>query len=234
MKNLIVLFILLFSVPASYAQESYTIKMTMKIEGLPPEYAAFGEQEMVNYLKGDLYRNETTSMMGGSSTAFDGKLLTMISDQMGNKSGFTATQEEMDAAAKEEPLDKPKIEYLSESKKIAGYDCTKAILTSVNKEGKENKVTVWITEKIKTNAARGRRTGGRGMQMDFGELKGYPLQIEMSQNQNGTEMKVVISATDVNTASIDDAIFKLDTEGYTMMSYAQYKETMKKMRRGGQ
>lgn len=234
MKNLSLLFAFLLAGIFASAQDSYTIKMTMKIEGLPPEYAAFGEQEMVNYLKGELYRNETSSMLGGSNTAFDGKMLTMITDQKGNKSGFTASKEEMDALSKEEPMEKPKIEYFEETKKIAGYDCSKAILTSTGKEGKENKVTVWITEKIKSTAAKGRRMGGRGMQMDFGELKGYPLQIEMTQNQNGSEMKIVISATDVSTSAIEDSVFKLDTEGYNMMTYKQYKEQMKMMRKGGQ
>ncbi|HQQ94339.1 MAG TPA: hypothetical protein PLQ93_07280 [Bacteroidia bacterium] len=218
----------------THAQDCYTVKMAMKIEGLPPEYAGFGEQEMVNYLKGDLYRNETSSMMGTSSTCFDGKILTHVSDQMGNKTGFTATKEELDAANQNENKEKPKIEYTQESKKIAGYECTKAILSSVSKDGKEQKVTVWVTDKIKSTAARGKRTGGRGMQMDFGDLKGYPLQIESSQNQNGTEMKMVMTALEVSTAPIEDNFFKISTEGYTMMSYQQMQENMKKMRKGGE
>lgn len=234
MKPLIIFLSLLLATLLSPAQDCYTIKMTLKIEGLPPEYAGFGEQDMVNYLKGELYRNETNSMMGTSSTCFDGKMLTVLMEQMDKKSGYTASKEEMEAASKDEPQDKPRIEYFNENKTIAGYECSKAILTSTGKDGKENKVTVWITDKIKSPVAKGRRMGGRGMQMDFGELKGYPLQIETAQNQNGMDMKIVISATEVSTAKIEDGFFKLNTEGYTMMTYAQYKESMKNMRRGGQ
>jgi len=235
MKQLFyVLGLLTLNLNTVFAQESYTIKMNLKIEGLPPEYAGFGEQEMVNYMKGELYKNETTSMMGSSSTCFDGKLITSISDQMGTKTGYTATKEEMDAASTKEGQEKPKIEYTNETKKIAGYDCTKAIMTSISADGKENKVIVWVTEKIKTTAAKGRRTGGRGMQMDFGELKGYPLMIETSQNQNGNEMKVTITAIEVSTTALEDGFFTLNTEGYTMMSYQQMMENMKKMRKGGE
>ncbi|MCU0359839.1 MAG: DUF4412 domain-containing protein [Bacteroidia bacterium] len=235
MKHLLFgLVILILNMTTGYAQESYTIKMTLKIEGLPPEYAAFGEQDMVNYMKGDLYKNETSSMMGSSSTCFDGKILTSISEQMDTKTGYTATKEELEAAKAKEGQEKPKIEYTNETKKIAGYECTKAIMTSVSADGKENKVTVWVTEKIKSSAAKGRRSGGRGMQMDFGDLKGYPLQIETSQNQNGNEMKVTITAIEVSTSPLEDSFFTINTEGYTMMSYQQMMENMKKMRRGGE
>ncbi|MBL7900717.1 MAG: DUF4412 domain-containing protein [Bacteroidia bacterium] len=235
MKHIIyVLGLFLLNLYSGFSQDSYTIKMTLKIEGLPPEYAGFGEQEMVNYMKGDLYKNETSSMMGSSSTCFDGKLITSITDQMGNKTGYTATKEEIDAANPKDGQEKPKIEYTSESKKIAGYDCTKAIMTSISADGKENKVIVWVTDKIKSSAAKGRRTGGRGMQMDFGELKGYPLMIEATQNQNGNDMKIIITATEVSTAPLEDAVFTINTEGYTMMSYQQMMENMKKMRKGGE
>ena len=221
-------FIVAFSLAAGLsAQDCYTIKMNMKIEGLPAEYAGFGDQEMVNYLKGELYRSESTSMMGSSANCFDGKTHTALMDQMGNKSGYTAIKAEMDASNAEEKLDKPKIEYTGETKQIAGYECTKAVLTTVGAEGKETKVTMWVTEKIKSDAAKGRRQGGR-MKMDFGELKGYPLQIETAQSQNGMDVKVMITATEVSTAPIEDSFFKLDTEGYTMMTFAQFKEAMKK------
>ncbi len=226
---------ILFICNVSLAQESYTIKMTMKIEGLPPEYASMGEQDIVNYLKGDKYKNEMTSMMGTNTTSFDGKTMTSISDQMGNKSGFTASKAELDSMNKLNGAEsKPKIEYTQEKKSIAGYECSKAILTTIGKDGKEQKITVWVTEKIKNTAARGKRTGGRGMSMDFGDLNGYPLQIEMTQNQNGGEMKIIMAAVEVSTAVIDDALFTVNTEGYTMMSYKEMQEKMKNMKRGGQ
>jgi hypothetical protein len=212
------------------AQESYTVKMNMKIEGLPPEYAGFGEQEMVSYTKGDKYKQEMTSMMGSNTTAFDGKKLVSISEQMGEKSGFYATKEELDAANKEKKDEnKPKVEYTTDKKMIAGYECTKAILTYTSKDKKEKgeKVTVWSTEKLK-RPEHGAKAGGRNrMGMDFGDLKGYPLEIEMNQSANGQDMKIMISATEVSTTNIDDSAFTVNTDGYKMITYKEYMDKIK-------
>jgi len=40
-------------------------------------------------------------------------------------------------------------------------------------------------------------------------------------------MKISIVATDVSTSSIDDSVFKANTEGYKMSSYKEFKEKMK-------
>lgn len=231
MKKIIASAAMLFIAGCAIAQDNYTVKMNMKIEGLPPEYAGFGEQEMVNYVKGDKYKNEISSMMMTSVSAFDGSKLTSITEQMGNKSGFIATKEELEAANKSEKAEeKPKIEYTTEKKMIAGYECTKAILTSVDKDKKENKMNVWVTEKIKSNQAQGKKTGGRGMRMNLGDLKGYPLEMEMSQNQQGMDMKILITATEVLTTPIDDAVFTVSTEGYKMMTYKEMQDKMKAMK----
>lgn len=228
MKKIITSAALLFITACAIAQDNYTVKMSMKIEGLPPEYAGFGEQDMINYVKGDKYRNEISSMMITSVSSFDGKKLTSISEQMGNKSGYTATKEELDAAAKtDKPETKPKIEYTTDKKTIAGYECTKAIVTTVEKDKKENKMTLWVTDKIKSTQAQGKKAGGRGMMMDFGDLKGYPLEFEMAQSQQGMDMKILITTTEVLTTPIDDATFNVSTEGYKMMTYKEWNDKMK-------
>lgn len=214
------------------AQENYTIKMNMKIEGLPPEMAGFGDQETVTYIKGDKTKTEISSMMGTQTMLFDGKTHYFLSDAMGTKTGYSATAEEMEAASKKDkPEAKPKIEYTAEKKTIAGYECTKAIVTSEGKDKKENKIIVWVTDKIKSDLAKSKK-GDRGM-MDLGDIKGYPLEMEMKQSQQGMDMKIVISATDVNTNAVDDGVFAVNTEGYKMSSYKDYAEKMKAMK-GGQ
>lgn len=227
-KKLIVSAAVLLMSAVAFAQDNFTIKMNVKVEGLPPEYAGFGEQEIVNTMKGDKYKTEMTSMMGSNVTVFDGKKLTSLNEAMGNKSGFTATKEELDASKEKDKDPKPKIEYTTEKKTIAGYECTKAIVTTVGKDKKENKMTVWVTEKIKgpqTKAGGGRR----GMMMDFGDLKGYPLEMEMSQSQQGMDMKIVVTTSEVSTTNIDDSTFVISTDGYKMSTYTEYKEQMKKM-----
>ena len=207
------------------SQESFTVKMNLKIEGLPPEYAGFGEQEMVNYFKGEKYKSEMSSMMGSSTTSFDGKKITQISEAMGEKTGFTATKEEMEEANKSEKAEtKPKIEYTSEKKTIAGYECTKAIVTTTDKEKKENKVNVWVTDKIKTPE---KKIKSRSMGPDFGDLKGYPLEIEMKQKQGEMDMKIMITCSSVSTGALEDGLFDLKTDGYKMVSYKEHQEKMK-------
>ena len=213
----------------AFAQDCYTVKMTMKIEGLPPEYAGFGDNDIVHYSKGELYKQEMTGMMGSNVSFYDGKMMTALMDQMGNKAGYTVSKEELDASSKKDKGDAPaKIEYTNEKKTIAGYECTKAIATSIDKDKKENKVTLWVTDKLKPSE--GFMKGGRrGSGMNYGDLKGYPLVIEAAQNQGGMEMKVMMTATEVSTAAIDDAVFKPNTEGYKMMTYKEYMDKMKAM-----
>jgi len=211
----------------TFAQDNYTIKMNMKMEGLPAEYAAYGEQDIVTYIKGDKSKTEMTSMMGSNILFFDGKKVTSLSDAMGNKMGFTATKEELEAADKKEPTEKPKIEYVAEKKMIAGYECSKAIVTTIGKDKKENKSTVWYTDKIKSNnsAASKARRGS----LDLSELKGYPLSMEMNMSQNGMDLKMMLTASEVATTPVDDAVFVVNTEGYTMMSYKEMMEKQKSM-----
>ena len=235
MKKTIASVALLVFTICAFAQDSYTVKMNMKIEGLPPEYAGFGEQEIINYIKGDKHKNEINSMMMTSVSAFDGNKLTTITEQMGNKSGFTATKEELEATSKNEKGEsKPKIDYTNDKKTIAGYECTKAVISTLGKDKKENKVNVWVTDKIKAENNPAKKTGGRGssMMMDFGDLKGYPLEIEMNTNQQGMAMKILISATEVLTTPIEDSFFTVSTDGYKMMSYKEMQEKMKASAKG--
>jgi len=207
-------------------QDNYTIKMNMKIEGLPAEYAAMGEQETVTYIKGEKHKTEVTGMMGTQVNSFDGKVYTVLIEQMGNKMGYRATKEEMDAAG-DKNEQKPKVEYTTEKKTIAGYECTKAIVTTVEKDKSENKVTVWVTDKIKSDAARKK---GRGM-VNLGDLKGYPLEMEMKKSAQGTDMKITITATEIKTDAVADSVFEINTDGYQMSTYKEAMDKMKGMGR---
>jgi hypothetical protein len=216
---------------ALHAQENYTIKISIKTEGLPAEMAAYGEQDMVTYVKGDKSKTEISSMMFSSTTYIDGQKVTSLNDAMGNKSGYTTTKEELEAADKAEPSEKPTITYTEEKKMIAGYECKKAIVTSIGKDKKESVTTVWVTDKIKNPNKSVARSNRRGM-ADLSDLNGYPLAMEMPMNFQGAEAKVVMNTLEVSTAVIDDAVFTVNTEGYTMMSYKEMKEKQKMMQQG--
>jgi hypothetical protein len=216
------------------SQDNYTIKMSVKVEGLPEEYAGMAENDIITYMKGEKSKTELTSMMMTQVSLNDGEKTTTLMEQMGNKTGWVVTKTEAEAdekkAANKRGETKPVIEYVDDKKTIAGYECSKAIVTTTNKEKKEQKTIVWYTEKIKQPSSTGNKSGRRGGMMggaDLSAIKGFPMQTEMSMNNQGMEMKVISTVTEVSTAAIDDKIFTIDTEGYKIMSYKELKESMK-------
>lgn len=235
MKKIIIIAILALGTMQVNAQDNMTIKQSVKVEGLPEEYAGMAENEVITYAKGEKSKTEVTSMMGSQIFLNDGKVTTALIDQMGSKTGWIMTKEESEADDKESAAkkQKPTIEYTAEKKTIAGYECTKAIVTSMmgkDAEKKEVKTTVWFTDKIKMpgNSKAGKKNG----MADLGDLKGYPMQTEMSMNQGGMELKMISTVTEVDTKPVDDKVFSVSTEGYKMMSYKEMKEQQKKQMGG--
>ena len=100
MRKLISSAALVLCASIAIAQDNFTFKMSVKMEGLPAEYAAYGEQEITTFTKGEKSKTEVNSMMFSSVSYSDGKTITVLSESMGNKTGFTATKAEMDAEDK--------------------------------------------------------------------------------------------------------------------------------------
>jgi hypothetical protein len=118
------------------------------------------------------------------------------------------------AKSKDKPTD-PKIEYLNETKTIAGYECKKAVITTVGKDKKEEKMEVWYSDKFENPNKEGK---GRGQ----GFMKGFKgLPFEFSNAQGG--MKFTMIAKAVSTDPIDDSKFNLSTDGYKMMTMDELK-----------
>ena len=184
------------------------ITYTMTIDGLPPEQAAMMEgMEMKTIFKNGKIRSEWNSAFGSSVTVTDGKGgYTTLMDQMGQKIFMKGKVD--DAKKKEDKLKDPKINYVSETKSIAGYECKKAIIETETGKGESVKSTVWFTDKFAPIES----GGGRGMQ--FPGLKGVPLEFEMPQGP----MTIKVTASNVSTTSVSDSKFEVSTEGYTEMS----------------
>jgi hypothetical protein len=136
---------------------------------------------------------------------------------MGNKIAVKQTKEEMEkeeAKQKDKPAD-PKIEYVNETKMIAGYECKKAIVTTVGKDKKEEKTEMWYCDKFENPNKDGK---GRGQSIMKG-LKGVPF--EYSGGQGGMKFKMV--AKEVSVEPVPDSKFELSTEGYKMMTMEELK-----------
>lgn len=233
MRTLFILGSLLAGSLMAQVQENYTVKMSIKSEGLPAEFAAFGEMDLTTTVKGEKTKTETSSMMFSNIVYFDGNKLTALIESMGNKSGYTATKEEMEGDKNKTPEAKPKIEYIDDTRTIAGYECKKAIVTYIDRDKKERQSTIWFTDKLKPASSTVRKANRRSMAFDLSELNGIPLAMEAMVSMQGMEFKSLMIATEINTNPIDDTVFIPNTDGYNVMSFKEYQEKMKAMGGGG-
>lgn len=198
-------------------KEGY-ILYDMKLEGLPPEQAAMiGDMETKVTFKNGKSLTEMNSMMFSNQTVSDENGVTMLMEQMGNKIAMVQTKEEMakDEAKQKDKQADPKIEYINETKTIAGYECKKAIITTVGKDKKEEKIEMWYSDKFENPNKEGK---GRGQNIMKG-LKGVPF--EYAGGQGGMKFKMI--AKEVSIDPIDDSKFVLSTEGYKIMTADELK-----------
>lgn len=226
----------------SFSQDIYTIKSNMKIEGLPDDMAGFADMDLLTCVKGEKSKVETTGMMMSKSTYYDGKTLTIIMNFMGDKFACVVDKQKLTENSKNVAKPKkPSIKYTNEKKKILGYDCTKVLLT-VEEESeastkvtltvepkKETILTAWITDKLKSMHAD--LANAQNNEMDLSELKGVILEMETSVKENGMDLKMKMTTTEISTKNIDDAQFKANTEGCRMVDYKEMLEIPKKIGR---
>lgn len=219
MKKIILSAAILLSSLAGIAQmKEGSITYSVTMEGLPPEQAAMMDgTEQITFFKGEKSRIEFSNAFISTIAINDGKKTTVLMDQMGQKMYFESTNEEM--KKKEEKGTEPVIEYKDETKKIAGYDCKKAIIKSKDEKGEETVMIVWYTDKIPYTGQ-----GATKNSNPFKGLKGAALEYEAKQGP----FNMKFTATAVSTAPIADAKFVAITDGYVKKS----NEDMKKMSGG--
>jgi GLPGLI family protein len=168
------------------------------MEGMLPK-------DMTILIKGNKSRVEQSQMMGKNVIVsdMDQKNGFMEMDMAGQKLRINISTEEFEQKSNQ----MPNIEYLDETKTIAGYPCKKAIMKD---ENGLLTMTVFYTEKI-TNKS----------QTEFAGLKGFPLQYSMKQQNMTMEM----TATEVTKESISDDTFK-KSDGYQDITQADLQKMM--------
>lgn len=191
-----------------------------------------GETKTTTWIKNDLVKTFSESEMGRTTVIRDNnkKLTTTIMEMMGRKTGFYATdadQEEMRKrmdslmqgrnpnASTQNRAVEFSIENLDEKKKIAGYECKKALITGTRANGKKDTTTVWYVPDLKlqnlssTGGAMGgfggfiNQPGGNGME----KLNGFPLEYERNMG-NGRKMTVQVTKL-VTDKEIADKEFEI-------------------------
>ncbi len=200
--------------------QSFEGRMSAKIIALqvPAEMEgmkAMFNQDITSYIKGAKTKTEIKSAMGTQTIIFDSiaKEVTVLTDMMGQKYEITQKVENSsDANTTGFDINGAKIDKLNESKKIAGYNCKKAIATIADEETKENvKVEFWYTEEVNAGPS---NLPFKGTMMEYVmNIEGMVLQFTM---------------TEISKEVVSPTLFNIP-EGYQKMTPEQMQGMMPTM-----
>ena len=199
-----------------------------------------GETKFVTYLKNDSVKTNIKSDMGRFNIYRDNaqKTTTTIMEMMGNKSGFFTTDEEQAQMQKQRdsmmmerrkkdsssrqmpPFDKTsnstEVSISSETKKIAGFLCTKAYLITNKFLGRKDTATVWFTPEfsLKNLNSTGGFSNLPGMMSNMAptlsgleKINGFVMSYSTKMRRNRT-MEVVVTKIELGK-EIDDKEFTI-------------------------
>jgi GLPGLI family protein len=192
-KKILLLPLLILSL-VTFGQESFEgeIDFSIRYSNLPQEMAGMESMlpvEMNMHLKGAKSRTEQKSPITGSQIVIanmETNYMVTLMDILGNKIAMASPMDDMEAMKVE--AQKIDIEYLNETKTIAGYKCKKALIKSPDLP---TPIVVYYTDKF---------TGGTEQ---FGTLKGFAL--EYSVTAEGVQMN--FTATRIEEGPVDDSLF---------------------------
>lgn len=204
MKSKLFLFLLFSAVCISLAAQDFEGVVTFKISLVNPPKELQEMQDMLpktmDYiLKGNKTRMEM-SMMGGSVVTImniDTKSSDVLMDMMGQK---IHTQSSMEDFEKGMDMTDVKV-HPDDTKKIAGYACKK--ITGKSADGYP--VEIYYTDEIQSGVF-------NEMLKKVAKVRGLPLEFTVI-NQG---MRMLLSATEVNSKAISDDLFEIP-EGYRKM-----------------
>ena len=178
-----------------------------------------GETKTTTWVKNDLTKTYSESEMGLTTVIRDNtkKITTTIMAMMGKKFGFYATDEEqlqmrkqMDSMMKGRGPNGTQgelnatpatisVSYIDESKKIAGYNCKKALVVATRAIGKSDTTAVWYCPDFKiqnlpSTGGAGSGFGGFNVSSPNGieDIAGFPMQYEKTLNR-GRKMTVQVT-----------------------------------------
>lgn len=214
------------------------------------------------FYKGDNTKLESVTDFGTSYTFMDRKTkrTTTLMEAMGRKQGFYSTDE--DAAIMQKSMDsmrtvrrdslekmglsfaapaEPEITYTEETKKIAGMNCKKAIIKTVDRQGVANEQAIWYSpDFVMGEGFTMTSQGGGGMRMmgfnpsGLDKIKGFPMEYEITR-QNGMKIHMTVTKIQLD-ANIDDKAFEIP-KGYDIKPASEMQgqggRTMFRMGGGG-
>lgn len=196
-----------------------------------------GETKTTTWLKNHLVKTYSESEMARTTAIRDNekKLTTTIIEAMGRKSGFYATDGEQEAmrlrmdsmmrnssqannSMFSNSTPTYHIVYIDESKKLAGYNCKKAIAVGTFSSGRLDSTLIWYCPDFKLQGVSS--TGGSGG--GFGnfsqassvsgmeDLNGFPMQYEKTM-RNGGKMTVQVTKL-ITDKDVSDKEFEISKD----------------------
>jgi len=214
MKKIILVLLVTFSMSV-FAQTALkegfiSIKMTMASdnEQLKASLAMMGDINMTTYFKGQKSRTEVESPMTGKNINIvdnDAKeMLVLMDNPMLGKKYL-----KQDFKKSEEELKDTSVTPNGETKTVAGYVCTGYDVVT-KQQGAELKIKMFVTDKISAQE--------QYSAMLDGKIKGFPMYLAITMNQNGINIITTMEATEVKNESVADSKFTMTIpEGYEEM-----------------
>jgi GLPGLI family protein len=198
LKQSIFLVALILITSLSVAQKNFEGKITYKItySELPEGaemFASMLPSEMKYYIKAEKTRIEQDGAMTGSQVMImDSKLkmLYILMDMMGQK--IVMKQD----LANDPEVPEPTITNTTETKKIAGYMCNKAIVKT-----EEGDMVIFYTTEIPATHDK------------FNKIPGFPMEYEIRQQG----LVMLLQASTVEKSKLENSLFEIP-EGYTEKS----------------
>lgn len=192
-----------------------------------------GETKSITYLKNDMVKTVLKSDIGRSTILRNNstKMTTTLLEIMGNKTGFYVSDSEqtdlrkkadsmMQSRQKKDssismPTDKEpattELVDIGGTKKIAGYNCKKALLITTKFPVIKDTITVWYTNEIKlqniTSTGGLSGFGNMGAVSGLDKIDGFVMRYEMNMRRN-RKMEVEVTKIDT-TKEIADKEFDI-------------------------
>ncbi len=218
------------------AQTGYKIETVQNQEIDDPELQAqmgayMGERKSTQYFEGENFRMESGSAMFSivviSHGDTDSTLMLMDIPMAGQKLAVFMNEEEgkeMEESRKGKDSI-VEVKVAKKTKDIMGYECK--VVTKITSDDMEQ--TYWVATDFASDSTMSKEIadGVVGVVLKSSiETAGGPM-------MNGALIYTDTEVESIEETDVDDSLFEFVVpEGYTMMTYAEYKEQMKKWGRG--
>lgn len=225
MKALVLNILFIALAATMFGQKGHLVMEIVDVKSDNPQMQA--QLEMMKGSETEVFYNGTKSltkmnMMGGmvlTDILIEKEVgMKLIMNLMGNKMFIPMSQQEMDVAkaSADNPMNDLNITYdKSDTKELAGFSCYKMV--AVPTANPDMQFEAYITEDIKTNAA-------MIQGVDLEQFAGFPL--EYTVNMGPMTMTTTAKTFE---PTVDDAVFNVNTDGYTEMTMDEFKSSMGQM-----